>query len=390
LGSENFAQHRDIAIEEELAEDLRILYVALTRAKFRCYVTWLDSRSSKKPNQSALAYLLYQQADIAFNEQQQRLQQLATDFPGSFSYRKLETGDSPQGTYQTAQLTSTLSVPMQKRHLYSNWQMSSYTALSYLSLHEAAELPLDKAEEINDSAKQGEEAPLALAKGAHTGNVIHDLLENIGFAVLAQREEISQQRDAACQRYGLKVDTPEIINELLYQTVMTALSAEDNNFYLANIDEQSCLKEMPFYLSLAEFATQEINYILQDSPAFQPLSDKQMQGYLTGFIDLIFVYQGRYYVLDYKSNALSDYQPETLTQAMREHNYGLQYWLYSVVLHQYLQQRLPDYQFDEHFGGVRYLFVRGMQADQAMSGVFSDMPDEQRINELVMLFSDKE
>ncbi|OQK15439.1 exodeoxyribonuclease V subunit beta [Methyloprofundus sedimenti] len=387
LGSDNFEQHREIALQEELAEDLRILYVALTRAKYRCYVTWLDSRSSNKPNQSALAYLLYQHADIPFTQQQEKLQQLATDYPQSFAYQLLETGNVVQGTYQATERNTDLAIPAQKRHLYSNWQMSSYTALSYLSLHEAAELPLDKAEESNDTTQLAEQAPLALAKGAHTGNVIHDLLENISFAALARREEISQQRDSACQRYGLKIETPTILNELLYQTVTTPLNHDDSDFYLANLAEQSCLKEMPFYLSLSNFATEEINFILQDSPAFQPLSDKQMQGYLTGFIDLIFVYQGRYYVLDYKSNALSDYQPDTLTQAMREHNYGLQYWLYSVVLHQYLQKRLPDYHYAEHFGGVRYLFVRGMQAEQAMSGVYSDLPDEQRINELAELFS---
>ncbi len=387
LGSEKFEQHRDCALQEELAEDLRILYVALTRAKYRCYITWLDSRSANKPNQSALAYLLYQHANIPFNEQQERLQQLAADIPDSFSYRKLETGVSLEGAYQATALTGTLSVPAQKRHLYSNWQMSSYTALSYLSLHEATELPLDKAEESNDITQINEQVPLALAKGAHTGNVIHDLLENISFTALARREEISQQRDAACQRYGLKIDAPEVLNELLFQTVTTPLSDNDSGFYLANIDEKSCLKEMPFYLSLADFAAEEINDILQGSPAFQSLSSKQMQGYLTGFIDLILVYQDRYYVLDYKSNALSDYLPETLTQAMREHNYGLQYWLYSVVLHQYLQKRLPAYQFAEHFGGVRYLFVRGMRVEQAMSGVFSDTPDEERVNALAELFS---
>jgi len=224
---------------------------------------------------------------------------------------------------------------------------------------------------------------------SHTIGVIHDLLENISFTLLAKREDISQQRDAACLRYGLKIDAPDLINELLYQTVNTTLSTDDADFYLANIAERNCLKEMPFYLSLVDFSTGQINDILQDCPAFQSLSDKQMQGYLTGFIDLIFVYQERYYVVDYKSNTLGDYQPESLTLAMREHNYGLQYWLYSVVLHQYLQKRLPDYQFSEHFGGVRYLFVRGMQADQAMSGVYSDTPDEQRINELVGLFADE-
>ncbi|WP_428355559.1 exodeoxyribonuclease V subunit beta [Methyloprofundus sp.] len=386
LGSDNFAQHRDIALQEELAEDLRILYVALTRAKYRCYISWVDSRSKHKPNQSALAYLLYAQADIAFTQQQEILQQLASDYPASFAYQLLQPGNGLNGTYQVTEQGGNLTIPRQKRHLYSNWQMSSYTALSYLSQHEAAELPLDKAEEGNDVSYSIEQAPIALAKGAHTGNVIHDLLENISFTTLAGREEISQQRDAACQRYGLSVDAPEIINELLYHAVTTPLSIDDSEFYLANINEKSCLKEMPFYLSLTEFSTDKINEILQQHPAFQPLSAKQMQGYLTGFIDLIFVYQGRYYVLDYKSNTLSDYQPESLTQAMREHNYGLQYWLYSVVLHQYLQQRLPAYQFAEHFGGVRYLFVRGMQAEQATSGVYSDLPDEQRISLLTELF----
>ncbi len=387
LGSGNFAQHQDIALQEELAEDLRILYVALTRAKYRCYVIWLDSRTAKQANQSALSYLLYNHADIKFNEQQALLQELVTGSPDSFTYKLLETGNNIQGTYQQADATIELSVPAQTRHLYTHWQMSSYTALSYLSLHEAHELPLDKAEESNDATPLTDEAPLALAKGAHTGNVIHDLLENISFTALAQREDISQQRDAACQRYGLKTETPELINELLYQTVNTALSTDDTDFYLANIAEQDCLKEMPFYLNLVDFSTEQINFILQDSPAFQPLSDKQMQGYLTGFIDLIFVYQERYYILDYKSNALNDYRSESLTFAMREHNYGLQYWLYSVVLHQYLQTRLPDYQFTKHFGGVRYLFVRGMQAGQSMSGVYSDMPDEQRINALAELFN---
>ena len=387
LGSEDFEKHREIALQEELAEDLRILYVALTRAKYRCYMTWLDSRSAKKPNQSALAYLLYDLANIPFDIQQEKLQQLATDDPASFSYQLLNTETVLQGSYQANEQHSHLTVPAQQRHLYSRWQMSSYTALSYLSLHEATELPLDKAEETNDTTPQAEQVPLALAKGAHTGNVIHDLLENISFTALAARAEIDQQREASCQRYGLKVDSPDIINELLYQTVTTPLSHDDSDFCLAKLGERTCLKEMPFYLSLADFSTVEINFILQDCPAFQPLSDKQMQGYLTGFIDLIFAYKGRYYVLDYKSNALPDYQPETLTQAMREHNYGLQYWLYSLVLHQYLQARLPDYKFSEHFGGVRYLFVRGMQSDQPMSGVYTDMPDEQRIDELAGLFA---
>jgi exodeoxyribonuclease V beta subunit len=70
---------------------------------------------------------------------------------------------------------------------------------------------------------------------------------------------------------------------------------------------------------------------------------------------------------------------------MREHNYGLQYWIYTVVLHRYLQTRLPDYNYEKHFGGVRYLFVRGMQPDQPMSGVYQDRPDLERVEALAAL-----
>jgi exodeoxyribonuclease V beta subunit len=63
-----------------------------------------------------------------------------------------------------------------------------------------------------------------------------------------------------------------------------------------------------------------------------------------------------------------------MQSAMREHNYGLQYFIYSVVLHHYLKQRLPNYSYQEHFGGVRYLFLRGMDAEQPMQGVFVDKP----------------
>ncbi len=391
LGSEDFERHRALALEEELAEELRVLYVALTRAQYRCYITWANARSEKKPNQSALAYLFGADksfAELSFVEQQTVLQRLMESCPETFGYQLIETGHQLAERYCKAASLSDLVVRAKKRYLYSTWQMSSYTALSYLSQHEATELPVDKADEPVLTLAMEAAGALELAKGAHTGNVLHDLLENIAFSALAEQVDISERRDMACQRYGLQVERPEVIDELLYQTVHTPLSLTDAHFTLANIKAEHCLKEMPFYLHLSEFSTEQINIILADIPTCQPLSHKQMQGFLTGFIDLIFEYQGQYYVVDYKSNALDHYLPESLVQAMRAHNYGLQYWIYSVVLHLYLQQRLTGYQFAEHFGGVRYLFLRGMQAEQAMSGVFSAQPDEELIFELATIFAE--
>ena len=111
-----------------------------------------------------------------------------------------------------------------------------------------------------------------------------------------------------------------------------------------------------------------------------------MSGYLTGFIDLVCEYQGKFYVMDYKTNTLPNYRPETLLQTMRQHNYGLQYWLYSLVLHRYLQQRLAGYEYGRHFGGVKYLFVRGMRVDAPGAGVFADLPALSVINALGEVF----
>ncbi|MDE0507916.1 MAG: PD-(D/E)XK nuclease family protein, partial [Gammaproteobacteria bacterium] len=110
-------------------------------------------------------------------------------------------------------------------------------------------------------------------------------------------------------------------------------------------------------------------------------------GYLRGFIDLTFEHEGRWYVLDYKSNWLGnqaeDYEPERLGRAMRQHRYQLQYLIYLLALHRYLRTRLPDYDYERHIGGAFYLFLRGMDpADGMTRGVWFDRPSEQCIEAL--------
>lgn len=94
-----------------------------------------------------------------------------------------------------------------------------------------------------------------------------------------------------------------------------------------------------------------------------------------GFIDLIFEWEGKYYVADYKSTHLgsdfSDYLPEKLMNNNAYHLYDLQYLIYSLALHRYLSLQLPDYLPERHFGGVYYLYLRGMHPDNASeNGVF--------------------
>ncbi len=419
LGSKDFFRRREQAIWEELAEDLRLCYVAVTRAKYRCYLAWADVRSKTAENDSALAYLL-EFAGTDFASQQHQLMMLAAKHANAFQYRLLTAPTNLNGHYQPPIRQQNLTYQRRKRILQTDWQMSSYTSISSLSVHDTPELPADKAVEPEDivediffrseslprqipssteatqqendisfasSSSENFEPPnyAGLPRGAQLGNVIHYLLETISFQSLSANENNSLIRDQAIMRYGLKIESPDLIDQMLKTVVNTPLD-KDKDFRLKNLAESCCLKEMPFYLSLQSIDTAKINSILQVSPAYQALSSKQMRGYLTGFIDLICLFQGKYYLLDYKTNCLPDYTDNFLLEAMRVHNYGLQYWLYSLVLDNYLQQRLPDYEFHRHFGGVKYLFVRGMREDVPGVGVFTDLPDQETIRKLGKLF----
>jgi exodeoxyribonuclease V beta subunit len=121
------------------------------------------------------------------------------------------------------------------------------------------------------------------------------------------------------------------------------------------------------------------------------LDFKVIRGYLKGFIDLVFVHQQRWYIVDYKSNYLgddkSDYNHLNLQHAMAKHHYYLQYLLYAVALHRYLTYRMADYQYHTHFGKVYYLFLRGMSPQyEAGHGVFQDRPSLELIEALSALF----
>ena len=154
--------------------------------------------------------------------------------------------------------------------------------------------------------------------------------------------------------------------------------------------------EMAFYLPIAQLLTAErldalirqYDPLSADTP---PLDFRQVRGMLKGFIDLVFRHEGRYYLLDYKSNWLGEdreaYTRPAMEQAMRAHRYDLQYQLYSLALHRYLRHRLADYDYDRHFGGGIYLFLRGMDGQEGGQGIFTTRPVRPLIDGLDQLFA---
>jgi exodeoxyribonuclease V beta subunit len=146
------------------------------------------------------------------------------------------------------------------------------------------------------------------------------------------------------------------------------------------------IPEMEFYYRNNEIETRELLSIIRDGNALQwENKGRAASGFLKGFIDLTFEFGGKYYLLDYKTNYLgdtvSDYEKDKLQHEMREASYDLQYHIYTVALHRFLKKRMPDYSYEEHFGGAFYLFVRGMNKEGS-EGIFFDRPEKQVITAL--------
>ncbi|MDR3628731.1 MAG: exodeoxyribonuclease V subunit beta [Desulfocapsaceae bacterium] len=379
LGSSRFEERKQRAVEEELSEELRLLYVAVTRAKLCNYIFWADVRQTGGAGDSfssGLGYLLFPGGYADFQGQQEVLRSFARR--ESVEYRTVtdeahKTVDCRQG----AGAVGTLAARQPSdRSLRTDWQMSSYSALASLSDHDD-HLPPDRI--ACDSA--GIPCP-GLPAGAGFGNVVHGILESIPFSAIAAGQDVGAEQQ--CRRYGVKAE-PESLRRLLQNVVATPLPAAAG-LSLSALEEGRYVREMPFYFHPDRIVTARMNAVLAEEPTVTPLAHREMQGYLTGFVDLFCEWDGRYYILDYKTNHLgeliADYAPENLVRAMETHNYGLQYWIYTLVLHRHLCNILPGYSYERHFGGVMYLFVRGMVPAQPGSGVFFVRPDKDVLDRL--------
>jgi exodeoxyribonuclease V beta subunit len=118
-------------------------------------------------------------------------------------------------------------------------------------------------------------------------------------------------------------------------------------------------------------------HAVQARPALQA---QQLNGLLTGFMDIVFEHEGRYFVLDYKSNKLPSYTPDTIMHSMLSHRYDVQYTLYVLAVHRLLKSRLENYDYEQHMGGAVYLYLRGI--DQVGQGVYFNKPPFELIDAL--------
>ena len=384
----SLSKAKECVLQEEKAEDLRLLYVALTRARERCVITW---GNAKGVDDSALFSLLHPTlTKIDPVQMQVDLQQLADTSNQTISIEPLL--EQAMVTLQNNLAdTQTLSARDFVGKIDKPWRIGSFSALT--AGHDA-EVPdydgLSQHQFQNDTARlpQAEIADrFKFPKGAQAGTCLHSIFELWDFKT-DDNEGMSRLVSQLLVQYGFDQTWTEAVCKWLCEVVTTPLSV-NSSLCLADLTPAHRLDEMAFYfpvshLSVSSLKRQLKPHLVENSALAQVINRSDfydLSGFMKGFIDLIFEHEGRFYVVDYKSNFLGsqpqDYATEQLDEAMISHDYPLQFLIYSLALHRYLALRLADYDPELHFGGVYYLFIRGMHPEWGQAGVFADRPSVQ-------------
>ena len=392
--------------EETFAEELRLLYVALTRAKYQMAFA-LPTQFDKKWN--ALHYVLSQGEigkEIAlsapkdtetllqtFKEKMQDNVEICTKpnlkaLPAlsiNIKNDELKAAEFTGNIEQDWRITSFTSI--EQAHRRQNYLAES-TGKKHAVFDDAKDYDSQNAIEMSTALlNENESNILDLPRGKQVGTVLHRHFENCYFSDLANTEEIDKLR----QSLQLDETFTEPLQNWLQQISHTPLSNEIG-IALADLANKDCIKEMPFYLAIREhFDVEAFNRALKTNHHLpsEPLQFEQIQGMVRGSIDLVFRHNGKYYLVDYKSNflgsSLADYNQEALKKEMLHSHYDWQYLIYTLALHRYLQSVVPHYDYARDFGGVFYLFLRGMNGEP-QSGVFYDRPSVELITELDGVF----
>ena len=395
-----------LAEKEQLAEDLRLLYVGLTRSVYRCYIGISSYKSGRLKNsplaKSALGYICLktgkdlQAGETALlNDHLNKMCQTSNNISVRVRPADNET------IYQEKVTDELLHPPTLFNHnIEKNWWINSYSSLSrfHSGSHEVSTNSVET-EVVKTVEKSPEKTAFSFPRGAKHGTFLHELFELIDFET-ADNENLTTLVLTQLEKH--LYDSPELwtpvlaawIEQILSHSLLPEKELAEKDLKLSDLSPQAKKVEMQFFLSMKPVNSFAVNKLIKShdplSARAGELHFRTVQGFLKGFIDLTFEKEGKYYILDYKSNylgdKLTDYSLANIELAMIEHRYDFQYQLYTLALHRLLKSRLPDYHYETHIGGVFYTFLRGMQGQEGF-GIYYNKPDFALIDGLDKLFS---
>ncbi|WP_019558141.1 exodeoxyribonuclease V subunit beta [Thioalkalivibrio sp. ALE12] len=415
-GGARWVFHMDDAVyrraeRERLAEDLRLLYVGMTRARHACWlgIAPIVSGRSKTNHfdQTAAGYLLAGPEGVADGGLEAALRTAAGDEPAIRVGPLPEVRDAAVQTGANAPTTGPARQAPARR--FERWWVASYSAIA---AHDDGVAPVapDSAREdvlregVADAGREAVEFPElepeagpraasglhAFPRGPGPGTFLHGLLEwaaEQGLAAqVAQPERLAREIETRCERRGWG-EWSTVVTDWMQQLLTAGFPLEEGGtFSLGGLATYQ--PELEFLYPARRLRAGDLDQAVRaqilPGEGRPPVGDVTLNGMLKGFVDLVFEHAGRYYVADYKSNWLGPsaraYTAERLRAAVLEHRYDLQLVLYTLALHRQLGARLPGYDFDQHMGGGVYLFLRGVDAPG--HGVFHHCPPRALIEQL--------
>jgi exodeoxyribonuclease V beta subunit len=396
------------ALVEQCSENLRLYYVALTRAAFRCYC--YAGRIKGYP-ESAAGYLFHSGNTVPsgeftglygrYRDVSSRISEMTDDevfseisdaaARGAFTVKRSSSAGRSGDEYRGGKDAPVFEPSLEPvRDIRDDWKISSF---SYIVSSGGGSHDPDYDEDFAEST--GVHGEPAFPAGPSAGNCIHEIFEKIDFRMDDAR--ITEIAEPVLRAYDLFSDSNIA---WICSTVRNVLSAKMplSDIPLGTLHPLKVIKEMEFYFPAA----------LIDAPRFRDaillnagdgfngsfvkniasLDFERFAGFLRGFVDLVFEHEGRYFIVDWKSNYIGDdasqYGDDRLCREMDRHLYTVQASVYSLALHMHLSARLPGYDYDRHFGGVIYVFVRGVRPESG-TGLWSWRPEKKLVSALESL-----
>ncbi len=424
LAGDDYSAHVQQHNVEERGEELRLAYVALTRARHQAVIWWVSAWYARDSPLGRLLFAQDVEGNVAWQGTRRpreddalaRFEQIAALAPEAVSVEPARLG-KPAHWSPGLDADAVLERARFDRRIDTAWRRTSYSALT-AAAHDAIVASEPEQAGVTDEpaiaiAPTPSELPLSqMASGPQLGTLIHEALQQLDFSAGDLTGELrAWLQSAVAHRPELLGCAPQLAAEGLSLALATPLGGELGGLSLAGVDRADRLDELGFELplaggddpvqaaGLADVAGLLDALLPADDPVAgyaerlrDPVLATALRGYLNGSIDLVLRVRGidpthprdRYAIIDYKTNwlapageplAAAHYAAPQLRIEMQRSHYVLQALLYSVALHRYLRWRLAAYDPETDLAGVRYLFLRGMLGpDQPDFGVFSWHP----------------
>lgn len=381
---------------EALAEDIRVFYVAITRAQHACWIGVADLKE-KKSNRSifhlsSLGYLLMGKVALPASN-------LLESYLNSLKNKCIAISSNSIAHPEVKYLQSRKQKIMLKEYLepekkvvYSHWSISSYSTLRIN--HQKEYIGSNFSTEKNQYDYLEKYSLHGFPRGLRSGIFLHSLLESLGKngfdstpKTIRNFIQLRCKKNCWDERW---IDT--LYDWLIYfKNQIFNLQDTKNQIELKRIKDYQV--EMEFYFESRTVRAQEVDQLISkythSGKKRPPIEDRLLNGMFRGFIDLVFEDRGSYYVVDYKSNWLGInnyfYTHENMLNSILENRYDLQYTLYLLALHRHLKVRLKNYSYDKNIGGAICIFLRGLLSEK--KGIFFDRPPGHLIQRLDLIFN---